>query len=78
MVLPTFASVPLLAIYSGATEVVVPVILRPYLGNTLELSNSLHIIIRLMTFWQLQATFTMFIWACSLFSARTQSTFTLD
>lgn len=42
MVLPTFASVPLLAIYSGATEVVVPVILRPYLGNTLELSNSTY------------------------------------
>eukprot|EP00331_Platyophrya_macrostoma_P001905 CAMPEP_0176424710 /NCGR_PEP_ID=MMETSP0127-20121128/10985_1 /TAXON_ID=938130 /ORGANISM="Platyophrya macrostoma, Strain WH" /LENGTH=361 /DNA_ID=CAMNT_0017805791 /DNA_START=36 /DNA_END=1118 /DNA_ORIENTATION=- len=37
MILPTFASIPLLTIYTGLTQIVVPIILRPYLGNNIDL-----------------------------------------
>jgi UDP-N-acetylglucosamine--dolichyl-phosphate N-acetylglucosaminephosphotransferase len=37
LILPTIASVPLLLAYSGVTTVVVPVILRPFLGRLIDL-----------------------------------------
>lgn len=39
IILPTIASIPLLLAYSGVTDIVVPVILRPFMGKIINLSN---------------------------------------
>jgi len=35
--MPAIASLPILVVYSGVTYIVIPIILRPYLGETLEI-----------------------------------------
>lgn len=35
--MPAIASLPILVVYSGVTYIVIPLILRPYLGETLEI-----------------------------------------
>lgn len=37
LILPAVATIPLLAAYNGVTHVVIPIPLRMYLGNTMEL-----------------------------------------
>lgn len=37
MILPTVASLPLLVAYKGLTSVVMPIAVRPLVGNTLNL-----------------------------------------
>lgn len=37
--LPNFAALPLLVAYEGVTHIVVPIALRPYFGNTIDLGS---------------------------------------
>jgi len=45
ILLPNIATLPLIVAYSGVTHVVVPIMLRPYLGDYIDLGNSLFSII---------------------------------
>lgn len=76
MILPTIASVPLLAIYSGGTTILLPIPLRAMLGSTMDLRNFAPMSIFITDI--IQTMFTICTWECSLYSVLTPLTSTLD
>lgn len=53
--LPVIATLPVIVAYQGLTNVVVPVLLRPYLGQTIELSILYYVYMVMLAIFQTNA-----------------------